>query len=232
MVDSSNRQLEAGASGYRLAPSILSADFARLGESVAAIRNADYVHVDVMDGTFVPNISFGAAVMRSVRGVTEQTFDVHLMVEEPIRYLSDFAEAGADLITVHAEACRHLDRTIQAIHALGCKASVALNPATSPECVRYVLDQLDMVLVMSVNPGFGGQKFLPSALPKIAALSDMIQQQGLTGKIDIEVDGGVNLDNVQSVLDAGANVIVAGSAVYTGDIDANIASFKAVFEKQ
>ena len=227
----SKTRLSDGKSGYILAPSILSADFSKLGESVEQIKTAEYVHVDVMDGTFVPNISFGAAVTKSVRGVSQQTFDVHMMVEEPIRYIEDFKNAGADLICVHAEACKHLDRTLQAIQELGVKAAVALNPATPIETVRWVLDKVDMILLMSVNPGFGGQAFIPVVLEKISALYDMIEDAGYAGKIDIEVDGGVKLDNVAQVIEAGANVIVAGSAVYSGNPEENIAAFHKVFDQ-
>ena len=215
----------------KLAPSILSADFSKLGESVKAIKEAEYVHIDIMDGKFVPNISFGAAVMQSVRSATEQVFDVHLMIEEPIRFLEDFAKAGADIICVHAEACKHLDRTIQAIKELGLKAAVALNPATPLENVRYVLSQLDMLLIMTVNPGFGGQKFIPAMLPKISEARKMICEYGLEQQVKLEVDGGVTLDNVSQVIEAGANVIVAGSAVYKGDPAANIAQFKEIFSQ-
>ena len=214
-----------------ISPSILSADFSKLGESVKAIKEAEYVHIDIMDGKFVPNISFGAAVMQSVRSATEQVFDVHLMIEEPIRFLEDFAKAGADIICVHAEACKHLDRTIQAIKELGLKAAVALNPATPLENVHYVLSQLDMLLIMTVNPGFGGQKFIPAMLPKILEARKMICEHGLEQQVKLEVDGGVTLDNVSQVIEAGANVIVAGSAVYKGDPAANIAQFKEIFSQ-
>ena len=203
----------------KLAPSILSADFAHLSESVAKIREAEYVHVDIMDGTFVPNISFGAAVMKSIRKDTDQIFDVHLMVQEPIRYLADFKEAGADILCVHAEACVHLDRTIEAIKELGVKAAVAINPATPVEVVKWVLDKVDMVLVMSVNPGFGGQSFIPSALAKIREVSALLKERGLEDKVDIEVDGGVNL-------------IVAGSAVYRGAVQDNVKAFHEIFAKK
>lgn len=216
----------------KLAPSILSADFAHLSESVAKIREAEYVHVDIMDGTFVPNISFGAAVMKSIRKDTDQIFDVHLMVQEPIRYLADFKEAGADILCVHAEACVHLDRTIEAIKELGVKAAVALNPATPVETVKWVLDKVDMVLVMSVNPGFGGQSFLPYSLDKIREVSTLLKERGLEDKVDIEVDGGVNLDNVSEIIDAGANVIVAGSAVYRGAVQDNVKAFHEIFAKK
>ncbi|MBB4051440.1 ribulose-phosphate 3-epimerase [Devosia subaequoris] len=199
----------------RIAPSILSADFARLGAEVQAIAEAgaDYIHVDVMDGHFVPNISFGAPVMNAVRGATDKIFDVHLMIAPTDPYLSDFAKGGADIITVHAEAGPHLHRSLQAIRALGKKAGVALNPATPVSAIEHVIDDCDLVLVMSVNPGFGGQSFIPESLNKIA------QARALIGgrDIDLEVDGGVTADNARAIVQAGANVLVAGSAIYAGN---------------
>lgn len=208
-----------------LSPSLLSADFATLGEQVRILdqAGAQYVHIDVMDGMFVPSISFGMPVMKSIRPLTKRVFDVHLMIENPDRYFSDFKEAGADLITVHAEACTHLNRSIQAIHDLGLKAAVALNPATSLHVLDYILPDLDMVLIMSVNPGFGGQAFLPSSLDKIRELKERINQIGK--EIAIEVDGGVNLTNAKEVLDAGANVLVSGTGVFKGNIRENVEAF-------
>ncbi len=199
----------------RIAPSILSADFARLGEEITAIdaAGADYIHVDIMDGHFVPNISFGPLVMASVRKFTAKPFDVHLMIAPVDAYIAAFARAGADIITVHAEAGPHLHRTIQAIKAEGKKAGVALNPATPVSALEHVIGDIDLVLVMSVNPGFGGQSFIPEALNKIRQARALIGNR----EIDLEVDGGITADNARAVADAGANVFVAGSSVYGGN---------------
>lgn len=206
-----------------LSPSILAADFQRLGEQIKEVdqAGAQYLHIDVMDGIFVPSISFGMPVISSIRSVTEKTFDVHLMVQDPERYIEAFAECGADLITVHAEACRHLDRAIQQIHDLGLKAGVALNPATPLCTLEYVLEKIDLVLLMTVNPGFGGQKYLHSCTEKIKKMRSWIDQSGYA--IDLEVDGGINRETIKIVMEAGANVIVAGSSVFGGNAGENAA---------
>ena len=208
-----------------LSPSLLAADFSRLAEDIRNVEEAgaQYLHLDVMDGAFVPSISFGMPVIQSLRKISNMTFDVHLMIENPDRYLDEFAAIGADILTVHAEACTHLDRTIQKIHQLGKKAGVALNPATPLSVIEWVLPEVDMVLLMSVNPGFGGQKYIPYVTDKIRALRAMVDGRGL--ETDIEVDGGVSLANVSSVLEAGANVMVAGSAVFRGDAAENVKAF-------
>ncbi|MBQ2801028.1 MAG: ribulose-phosphate 3-epimerase [Lachnospiraceae bacterium] len=205
-----------------IAPSILSADFANLGADIKTVEQEGikYLHIDVMDGKFVPSISFGMPIITSIRKNTDMIFDVHLMIEEPERYIGEFAKCGADIITVHAEACLHLDRVIEQIKECGCKAAVALNPATPLSAVEYVLDKLDMVLIMSVNPGFGGQKYIPYATEKIKALKSMIAERNLATLI--EVDGGVNASNVQEITDAGVDIAVMGSAVFNGEIKENV----------
>ena len=208
-----------------ISPSILSADYANLGEQIKMLdqAGAQYVHIDIMDGNFVPSISIGLPVVKSIRKCTDRMFDVHLMVEEPIRYINDFADAGADIITVHAEACRHLDRTIDVIKERGLLAGVAINPATTIESIRCILPKVDMILIMTVNPGFGGQELIPYTIEKVRELRQLLLKTG--NKADIEVDGGVNLSNVETLLSAGANIIVAGNAVFSGNIEENVAGF-------
>jgi ribulose-phosphate 3-epimerase len=197
-----------------LAPSILSADLGRLAEEVREVEGlgAEYIHVDVMDGRFVPNLTVGPLVVRAVRAATKAVLDCHLMMVEPERYISDFAAAGADSISVHVEASPHLQRTLHAIRALGKRAGVVLNPHTPEDAIRYVLDDVDLILVMSVNPGFGGQSFLPLALPKLRALRKMIDQSGRA--IELEVDGGISPETARAVVEAGASVLVAGNAIF------------------
>ncbi|MFO7576871.1 MAG: ribulose-phosphate 3-epimerase [Pelovirga sp.] len=211
----------------KIAPSILSADFSRLGDEIRAIEQggADYVHVDVMDGHFVPNITIGPLVVEAARRVTALPLDVHLMIENPDQYIPEFARAGADLIVVHVEAVAHLHRTIELIHSLGKKAGVSLNPATSLATLDMILPDLDLVLLMTVNPGFGGQSFIANCLPKIAHLRQRIDDLGLP--IELEVDGGVKTDNIARIAAAGADVFVAGSAVFgTADYAATIRTLK------
>lgn len=204
-----------------LAPSILSADFTKLGEEIKNVveNGAEYIHIDVMDGMFVPSISYGMPVIKSVRKTTDKTFDVHLMIEEPIRYVEDFKKSGADSITVHVEACKDLNATIKKIKECGMKAAVALKPNTPIESVFEYVKDLDMVLVMSVEPGFGGQKYIDFVTEKIKTLKKYIDDNGFD--CNIEVDGGINFDNLEMVLNAGVNVIVAGSTIYDGDVVAN-----------
>jgi ribulose-phosphate 3-epimerase len=210
----------------KIAPSILSADFGRLAEEVAAIASADYVHVDVMDGHFVPNLTIGPVVVEAVRRATRLPLDVHLMIEDAERWVAAYAHAGADLIGVHVEACPHLHRTLHQIRDLGKRPCVVLNPATPLESIEWVLGDVDQVLIMSVNPGFGGQQFIASALDKIRQLRRRIGERGLA--VDIEVDGGVKLDNVAAVAGAGADVIVSGSGIFgTPDYAATIAAMRA-----
>lgn len=198
-----------------VAPSILAANFGRLAEDIAAVdrAGADWIHIDVMDGHFVPNISFGPVVMQAVRAATKLVFDVHLMIENPDQYVADFIQAGADRITIHAEACVHLHRVIHMIKDAGLPVGVALNPATPLSMIEPIIEDVDLVLLMTVNPGFGGQKFIPSSLPKLRALRTMLNERQLS-HIDVQVDGGINAETAALVREAGANVLVAGSAIY------------------
>ncbi|SHK02034.1 ribulose-phosphate 3-epimerase [Geosporobacter subterraneus DSM 17957] len=215
----------------KIAPSILSADFSNLIQDIHQVEEAgaDLLHIDVMDGHFVPNITIGPLVMHSIRNKTKLPFDVHLMIESPDRYIEDFVKAGADIITVHAEAATHLHRTIQNIKSFGVKAAVSLNPATPLSALDFVLPELDMVLLMSVNPGFGGQKFIPIILEKIKSLRQMLKERGLD--TDIQVDGGINLENAKEIVQAGANVLVAGSAIFNSkDIRERVAAFRQIIK--
>lgn len=216
----------------KLSPSILSADFSNLSDEINKIEigGADYIHIDVMDGHFVPNITIGPPVIKSLRKISNITFDVHLMIENPDLYIDDFYNAGADIITVHYEACRHLHRTIQKIKSLGLKAGVALNPATPISVLSDIIYDIDMVLIMSVNPGFGGQSLISNVKYKFSELKEMISKKDLN--IDIEIDGGVNLDNIDEIIQWGANVIVVGSAIYSGNNALqNTKDFKSIMSR-
>ena len=215
-----------------LAPSILSADFKILGEQLKLTEEAgaEYIHFDVMDGMFVPSISFGMPVLASIKGATTQILDVHLMVTEPIRYVEEFVKAGADIVTVHYEACEDLQATIDKIHAAGAKVGISIKPKTPVDVLLPYLDQAEMFLIMSVEPGFGGQAYIPESTDKIRALRKMLNDRGLT--TDIEVDGGIKKDNLEMVLDAGANVIVAGSAIFKDDIEKNTRDFMEILKKR
>ena len=216
---------------YILSPSILSADFAKLGEDVkaAADAGAQWIHIDVMDGAFVPNISLGFPVIKSLRKETDKIFDVHLMIEEPGRYISEFAEAGADLITIHVEAAKHLHRAVQQVKAAGCKVGISLNPATPLCALDHILDEIDMVLIMTVNPGYGGQAYIDAMDKKIRDLRKMADERGLD--LDIEVDGGVTADNIAHIKECGANIFAAGSAVFNGDIETNVKKLLEAMEE-
>lgn len=213
-----------------LSPSLLSADLTRLGEQIRILdkAGAQYIHVDIMDGCFVPNLAFGLPVLKAVRSATDRIVDVHMMVDEPGRYVDAVAEAGADIITVHAEACRHLDATLRRIRADGAMASVAICPGTPVSALSCVLSEVDMVLVMTVNPGYGGQKFIPYTLDKIRELKNISDNS--KNSFDIEVDGGVTFENAPVVLDAGANILVSGSCLFSGDLEENAAEFLKILE--
>lgn len=211
-----------------LSPSILSADFKKLGSEVQLIdeAGAEYIHIDVMDGMFVQSISYGMPVMKAIREVTDKVFDVHLMIEEPVRYIEDFVKSGANIITVHVEACKDVVATIEKIRACGAKPSITLNPETPVSAIEPYISLVDMVLIMSVHPGFAGQKFIPASLEKVREVKKYMEEKAIDA--DIEIDGGINMENLASILEAGANVIVAGASIFAGDVTANVKAFKEV----
>lgn len=210
------------------APSILSADFSKLKEEVESVKDTKYLHLDIMDGRFVPNITYGPLVIEAIRPYSEQIFDTHLMIVEPEKYIEDFAEAGSDIITVHVEATDHIHRAVQMIKSNGCKAGVTLNPATSLSTIENIIEDVDLILIMSVNPGFGGQKFIPQMLDKVKRLNKMIQKSKT--ETLIEIDGGINFENVKEIADAGVDIIVSGSAIFKGNPEKNLEKFKKRLE--
>lgn len=210
------------------APSILSADFSKLKKEVESVKDTKYLHLDIMDGRFVPNITYGPMVIEAIRPYSEQIFDTHLMIVEPEKYIEDFAEAGSDIITVHVEATDHIHRAVQMIKSNGCKAGVTLNPATSLSTIENIIDDVDLILIMSVNPGFGGQKFIPQMLDKVKRLNKMIEKSKT--ETLIEIDGGINFENVKEIADAGVDIIVSGSAIFKGNPEENLEKFKKRLE--
>lgn len=210
------------------APSILSADFSKLKKEVESVKKAKYLHLDIMDGRFVPNITYGPLVIKAIRPYSNQIFDTHLMIVEPEKYIKDFAEAGSDIITVHVEATNHIHRAVQMIKSHGCKAGVTLNPGTSLKTIENIIDDVDLILIMSVNPGFGGQKFIPQMLDKVKKLNKIIQERNT--ETLIEIDGGINFNNVKEIAEAGVDIIVSGSAIFKGSPEKNLGKFRKILE--
>lgn len=210
------------------APSILSADFSKLEEEIKKVNSTKYLHLDIMDGRFVPNITYGPPIIKAIRSKSEHIFDTHLMIVEPEKYIKEFAKVGSDIITVHVEATNHIHRAVQMIKNEGCKAGVSINPGTSLNTLEYIIDEVDLVLLMSVNPGFGGQKFIKSSLEKLKRLKKMVEKS--TTDTIIEIDGGINFDNIKEVVDAGADLIVSGSTIFKGNPEENLNKFRTIIE--